>query len=383
MHLSALANQTALPQRSLFLYSPVGGGHIHASRSVEAAWQARQPAWTADQIDYLQFLGPLERRFWPSLYLTSLRVCPSLWRSYRRWTNRPDEPRFIRERVTDVGGDAFAEVLRRARPRLVVSTIGGAAALAGAARARLGAGAGFVNALVVSGFRAHRHWARPEADLFFVSCHEAKADLVAHRIPADRIFVVGIPIDPRVRPLAAAEKRSLRARLGLGDGPVLLISSGATGAYRAMDRLLDALARLDRPLEVVTFKGPAAGVVQKGQMRLHRLGFRNDFVDWLSASDLVVGKLGGHTAAEALAAGVPMVVYEPIAGQEEDNAAWVEAAGAAVWPRTLPALVRTVTDLLDDDRRREQLAHGARRLGRPDAAASIARILAAAVEARP
>jgi processive 1,2-diacylglycerol beta-glucosyltransferase len=328
-----------------------------------------------------------ERRLWPGLYLLALRHWPSLWRRYRRWTNRPSEPRFIRDRVTRVGVGAFAEVLRAARPRLVVSTIGGAAALAGAARARLaaeGVSFDFVNALVVSGFRAHRHWARPEADLFFVSCDAAKDDLVARGIDARRVSVVGIPIASDVAPLDGDAKAGARARLGLGADPVIVVSSGATGAYRAFDDLLAALARAGRPMDVLVFKGAARpGVERRGAVRIHRLGVRDDFCAWLAASDLVVGKLGGHTAAEAFAAGVPIVVYEPIPGQEEENAAWVEAAGAAAWPRDRRALAATLARLLDGAsgrHERAEMARAARRLARPDAAARIVDALERALE---
>jgi processive 1,2-diacylglycerol beta-glucosyltransferase len=238
---------------------------------------------------------------------------------------------------------------------------------------------------VVSGFRAHHHWARPEADVIFVASDEAKADLIHHRIPAERIHVVGIPIAPHMKPLGSVEKARFRERFGLGEGPVILVSSGATGAYRALGQLLRSLEQMNRPIDVVTFKGPVAPVERIGKMRLWRLGFRDDFCDWLSVSDLVVGKLGGHTAAEAFAAGVPIVVYEPIPGQEEDNAAWVVAAGAAQWPRSEIALTRTISALLDPAEgrlARERMAQAAHRLARADAASQIVRIMAEIIEAR-
>jgi processive 1,2-diacylglycerol beta-glucosyltransferase len=371
-------------ERALFLYSPVGGGHLHASRAVMDAWLATAPGRAAETLDYLQYMPAWERRLWPGLYLLALRHWPSLWRRYRRWTNRPTEPRFIRNRVTHVGVRAFADVLRAARPQLVVSTIGGAAALAGAARARLAAeGISFVNALVVSGFRAHHHWARPEADVFFVASYEAKADLVARGIEASRVSVLGIPIASGVAPLEGAAKQAARVRLGLGADPVILVSSGATGAYRALDELLEVLVRGGRPMDVLVFKGEArAAVERRGAVRVHRLGVREDFCAWLAASDLVVGKLGGHTAAEAFAAGVPIVVYEPIPGQEEENAAWVEGAGAGLWPRDRRALEAILRRLLDDENERAQISRAARRLARPAAAARIASALDVAVEGR-
>jgi processive 1,2-diacylglycerol beta-glucosyltransferase len=353
---------------SVFLHSPVGHAHLSASRALASALS---PAWTREELDYLQFMPAFERKLWTGLYHTALRHAPSLWRAWRRLTDRPSEPRFMRDRVSATGAAAFAAVLAELEPRLVVSTIGGAAALAGAARAR--SGGSFLNALVVTHFRAHRHWARPEADLVFVSTDEARADLARHGIEPARIIVAGTPIRAGLRALDGDARSALRARLGLGDDPVIAVSSGGTGAYRAHDQLLALLERLGRPLDVLVFKGSAASIERRGELRVHRLGFRADFTDWLAASDACVGKLGSLTAAEACALHVPIVVWQPIPGAEEDNAAYLVERGAAVWPRGIRELGAVVGNILDGGG--EHLARAAAALYRPDAARTIARIL--------
>jgi processive 1,2-diacylglycerol beta-glucosyltransferase len=119
-------------------------------------------------------------------------------------------------------------------------------------------------------------------------------------------------------------------------------------------------------------------------MRLLRLGFREDFCDWLAASDLVVGKFGGPTAAEACATGIPMIVYEPIPGQEEANADHLVGEGAALWPRTRAALACAVGQLLAQGGReeRERIGRAANRMARPHAASEVARVLADALAVR-
>jgi processive 1,2-diacylglycerol beta-glucosyltransferase len=353
---------------SVFLHSPVGRAHLEASRALSAALG---PGWRRDELDYLAFLSPLERRLWPGLYHLVLRHAPSVWRGWRRLTDRPGEPRFMRDRVSAAGAAAFAEVLAALRPRLVVSTIGGAAALAGAARARLGAA--FLNALVVTHFRAHRHWARPEADLVFVATDEARADLVRHGIATERIVVAGTPIRPGLRVLDRDAKRALRMRLGLGDDPVIIVSSGGTGAYRAERAIIATLEPLGRPIDVLIFKGSPSGITRHGRVRVHGLGFRHDFIDYLAAADACVGKIGSLTAAEACASGVPIVVWQPIAGPEEANAEYLVARGAALWPRRVSELRAALASVLDGGG--DRLARGASALHRPGAAERIAAIL--------
>lgn len=86
----------------------------------------------------------------------------------------------------------------------------------------------------------------------------------------------------------------------------------------------------------------------------------------MCASDLLVGKAGGLTIAEATALGLPLVVYEAIPGQEERNADYLVRHGAGVKAESLEELPEVVAGLLPGDL--EALRRGARTLGRPDAA---------------
>ena len=98
----------------------------------------------------------------------------------------------------------------------------------------------------------------------------------------------------------------------------------------------------------------------------------------MHASDLMIGKPGGATMAEALASGCPLMVYTPlmIPGQEAFNAELLQREGAA-WVARRPKDLRTaVSDLLANPDRLETMRSCAVRLARPDAATEIANLLA-------
>ena len=61
------------------------------------------------------------------------------------------------------------------------------------------------------------------------------------------------------------------------------------------------------------------------------LEFTNEVPELMSISDLVVTKPGGLTTSESLASHLPMVIINPIPGQEEENAEFLESHGIAVW----------------------------------------------------
>jgi processive 1,2-diacylglycerol beta-glucosyltransferase len=93
---------------------------------------------------------------------------------------------------------------------------------------------------------------------------------------------------------------------------------------------------------------------------------------YMAAADLLVGKAGGLTTSEALARALPMVLIDPIPGQEERNADHLLEAGAAIRCNNLPVAAWKVAALLDDPARLKQMREAARRMARPNAAADIA-----------
>jgi len=53
----------------------------------------------------------------------------------------------------------------------------------------------------------------------------------------------------------------------------------------------------------------------------------------MSVSDLVITKPGGLTTTESLASGLPIIVINPIPGQEQENAEFLEKNKVGIWIR--------------------------------------------------
>jgi processive 1,2-diacylglycerol beta-glucosyltransferase len=99
--------------------------------------------------------------------------------------------------------------------------------------------------------------------------------------------------------------------------------------------------------------------------------------EYMSASDLIVGKPGGLTTSEALAKGLVMLIVNPIPGQEERNSDHLLEEGAAIRCNNLPALAFKIDQLLDDSERFERMRANVRRLARPRAAFDVVETMVA------
>jgi len=113
------------------------------------------------------------------------------------------------------------------------------------------------------------------------------------------------------------------------------------------------------------------------------LGFTKEMPELMAASTMILSKPGGMTTAEALARGLPMMILDPIGGQEERNADVLLEAGAAVKCTEVTLVAHKLRRLLDDPVRLERMREAARTLGRPNAATEIARITLEEPDKRP
>jgi processive 1,2-diacylglycerol beta-glucosyltransferase len=93
--------------------------------------------------------------------------------------------------------------------------------------------------------------------------------------------------------------------------------------------------------------------------------------DLMRVATLFIGKPGGLSSSECMAAGLPMVLINPIPGQEVRNSDFLLEEGAAVRCNYATTVGYKIDCLLDDPDRVRRMAANARRLGRLDAAPQI------------
>ena len=86
----------------------------------------------------------------------------------------------------------------------------------------------------------------------------------------------------------------------------------------------------------------------------------------------MISKAGGLIVSEVLARGTPLLLVDPIPGQEEWNADYVVSAGAGIQLRMVELVPLAVEWLLAQPERLALLLRCAHAIGRPRAALEIA-----------
>lgn len=100
----------------------------------------------------------------------------------------------------------------------------------------------------------------------------------------------------------------------------------------------------------------------------------------MAVADLIITKPGGLTSSEALAMGKPLLILDPIPGQEAANSDFLLERGAAAKVNRVEDLPFKVVQLLSSKKLAE-LSKAAGALGRPRAAIAICELVGKRVAA--
>lgn len=363
----------------LILHASLGTGHISAANALAAAYR-RSPGVEVRVHDVLDSTSELVRSALNTFYLQTSEKAPSLYKLLYENTesDKVDDPLGSDKLLGIVGPPFFLELQKRIKqtaPDLIVSVHPLAVQVVHhLVERRRYTGLHYV---VVTDFVAHRTWMATGVDGYFVPSNLTGEMLAERGVPRDKLRVTGIPVNLAITepkdPLEMRRKHQLST-----ESPLIALFGGGIAVERVR-RMVTRLLEYDGALQLVVVAGrnrelhnALADLTSKGRVQLLNLG-KIDYVDDLiAASDFVITKAGGLIVSEILARSTPMLIIDPIPGQEEWNADFVAGAGAAIQLRMPEMVPPTAEYLLHQPERIAAMGAQARLVGHPYAALEIA-----------
>lgn len=320
-------------ERVLVLSASVGQGHEGAARELARRLTAR--GVDVEVFDYLDALPWPARRVLRDLYHPTVQYAPRLFDWIFRGLERHGG---LRSLARWVDGQAAPEIERRGRGAdVVVSTYPLASQTLG--RLRDGQRMAATAITYLTDPAAHALWCHASVDVHLTATHATAGDAARYGVDA---HVAGPLCSPRFgRP--GRPRHALREELGLpATAPVALLSAGSLG-MGAIPRTVAAVLTHPQAWVVVLCGRNEALHRSLGRTpRVVPLGWREDVADLMASADVLIHNAGGLSFTEALVAGLPALTYLPIPGHGRANAALLEQAGVAEWPRTDEQLVDAI-----------------------------------------
>ena len=352
------------------IYASEGTGHRTAAFALCEAFLAYNPQGRIVCCDILDVIPSWLKYTVSEGYVAMARRAPRLWGAFYWGSDRPGAQARVFEAVHE-------KLCRLYLPRLknlfaangteaaVFTHYFGAAELAKTERGRMPVYCADTD------FESHRFQRSAEFAWSFAGSARA-----AQQRLADGIYNVsdtGVPIAQKFKRLPPKEEA--RSRLGLPRGErVILVSGGGIGAGSVFAAAKSLAERGDLRVSVICGSNRGLLGQMKGYFRykdnVRIEGFVPNMEDYYAAADAAVMKPGGLSASEALCAGLPMLLIDPVPGQEELNMAYLTANGAA-WPLPRPARAAESIAALFAGDAAQRMREAAKQLARPEAADEI------------
>lgn len=355
-----------------------GAGHNQAAKAIQGALAREEGPLDVEVMDGTKMGTRWVRRFYNDNYLWLIERSPAFWgflydRYDRQLSKRKQK---LKAAFRKANSRQMARYLQERNPDLCLCTHFYPAELALELRAK-GHITGKI-AVLITDYQPHAFWVLEGVDRYYVADEETRWNLHGRGIPLERIEVTGIPVD--VAFTETADRESCREKLGLDPALfTVLVASGGMGVG-PMETMVDEVLSLPGSLQVVVICGKnealrqrlAALPVPAGKTVVVN-GFVTNMNEWMSASDLLVSKCGGLTTAEALSLGLPMVIVNPVPGQEVQNAEYLLERGVAVRALEIASLAYKIRGLMEEPYRLQEMRDRMVEIARPEAAADLAR----------
>ena len=353
-------------ERVLILSAGVGSGHNSAAAALRSACGARDDIGEVVVVDVLKQSSTLYRDLLGKGYFALVESVPWLVEWGYDVSDQPFKRRGPIDPWTRANSVPVVTEIKRFDPTVIICThflpaqLVAALLLRGTIKAK--------TAIVTTDYDFQGLWLASAFHALFVAREEGKAQLTTLGLPPDRVITTGIPIT------ASAEGAPLRTGT---EPPKLLISAGASGGDYA-DAVVRQAMHVRSPFTATVVCGRNEGLrdrieklVAPAGDRFRVLGFTTDMPQLIREADLFVGKPGGLSASECMAAGLPMVLVNPIPGQEVRNGDYLMEQGAAVRCNTPATIGWKIDQVLSEPGRLQAMQAAATRTGRPNAAADV------------
>lgn len=368
-------------KKILIIYATAGMGHKKAALAVKAALDELAPRDTeVSIIDAIDYTSDFVKWAYLKAYIYLVENVPTLWGLSYYLTNNLFFNSFARK-IRKFSDWKNAKKLRdyvvQTQPDVIVTTHFFSSDLAcdlkriGQLRSRI--------ITVVTDYRFHLWWVSPCTDIYVVGSERAKEDLVARHMQRDRIHVCGIPVDPCFS--KQLDKKSILQKAGLRDGvPTMLVLGGGLG-FGPIEAIVKIIDSIPTPTQTIAVCGHNKDLAKrletlkpglKKEIRI--FGFVNNIHEYMGVSDILITKPGGITSTESLAKGLPIVIVNPIIGQETRNSEYLSSEGAALWIKKLSALKGALEKLITDPEKLQKMRASAEKLEKPNACYDIAKM---------
>lgn len=224
---------------------------------------------------------------------------------------------------------------------------------------------------IVTDYTLHPFWEDvPHIDYIVIASELLTLQTIKRGIPKEKILPFGIPISPKF--CEHIDKKEARRRLGIDpDKTTVLLMSGSMG-YGNIAHVLEKVDKFDADFQILAVCGNNHNAKRridsiKTRKKVYSYGFVNNVDVMMDAADCIITKPGGLSTSEALAKNLPIIMVNPIPGQEERNVEFFLNNGLAIYATKTYPIDEALYQLFMHPQKLQNMISNIKLIGKPNA----------------
>jgi len=371
-------------KKILVFYVSYGGGHLAAAKSIYDYLDQNCPDVQIKMVDCMEYINKYLNKVSAEAYKELAKKAPWIWKSIYN-NAKSGALSYISSTTNKLMSYKLDALLQQFKPDLIVSTHPFATQMCALLKKRDKIDCKL--ATVLTDFHIHPQWLvlYRHVDYFFVANETMKSDMIECGVNDQNIFVTGIPVSERF--LKRKNKKEVYKEFGLdfSKETVLFFAGGEFGLGRNTAFMtLKAFIRLFPNMQVIAVSGKNKRMHAKfkelikstnSSDRVKLFDYTTKIPELMSIANIVVTKPGGLTVTESLVSNLPIIIINPIPGQEEENAEFLVENEVAIWIKKQDNIARALKTLYRDPNKITIMKENTSKLAKPRSTKEICKIL--------
>ncbi len=371
-------------KKILIFYASYGGGHLNAAKSIKECIDNNYKNCETKLIDCMKYVNKPIEIVTTAAYREMAKKMPWAWGKI--YSDSQKGPlAHISSKSNQILAIKLLKLLREKQPDLIISTHPFGSQMCAYLKRKGKISAKI--ATIMTDFSPHDQWLveNENTDYFFVAHNKMKEYLISKNIPSTKIFATGIPISSRF--LKDYNKKEILEDFNLKENKknILFFGGGEYGLGKARTiEIFNNLVKNFDNIQVIAIAGKNEKmktefekIVEENNKHdsIKVLAFTDKVPELMSISDLVISKPGGLTTSESLASNLPMIIINPIPGQEEENAEFLESKGTGIWLRKNDSSREVLKNIIDDSEKLSKMKKNTALLAKKHSTENICKII--------
>ena len=371
-------------KKIIIFYGSYGGGHLSASRSIKEYIEKNYPDSEILMLDCVEYISKAINKFTTKAYSDMAKNAKWIWGKIYYATEKGAVLK-ISSGAQKALSLKLNKLFKTFSPDLIISTHPFSSQMCAYLKSK-----GKINcklATIMTDYAPHPQWFMfPEfVDYIFVAHDGMKNELIEAGVSKEKVFATGIPLSNRF--LLNYNKEQILTDLNLSSNKktILFFAGGEYGFGK--DKTFEILKTLINSfpnMQIIAIAGRNEKMKNNFEELVEEtnssknvkiLAYTNKVPELMSISDLVISKPGGLTTTESLASGLPIIVINPIPGQETENAEFLEKHNVGIWLKKHDNIQEKLYDIFNKPDVLLKMKINARLLAKKNSTADICKIL--------